>query len=75
MLLCAKLADLAPAGAACSCGLAPAAVPDLSAGHGPPPVACSGGPALATAPDLSAGHGPPPAVRDAVSLVLLLLVC
>ncbi|CAN5975312.1 unnamed protein product [Sphagnum jensenii] len=63
-LLCAKLADPAPAGAARGRGLAPAAAPGLSAGHGPPHVARGGGPAVGASPGLSAGHGPRRAARS-----------
>ncbi len=58
-LLCANLADPAPAGAARGRGRAATATPGLSARHKPPPIAYDGG----AAPGLSAEHGPLRAAR------------
>jgi hypothetical protein len=55
-LLCANLADPAPASAARGRGPVATAAPSLSAGHRPPLAACGG----SAAPSLSARHKPPP---------------
>ncbi len=62
-MLCANLADPAPAGAARGRSLAIAGTTGMSAGHGPPPVAHSCGATPVAAPGLSVGHGPLRAAR------------
>jgi hypothetical protein len=62
-LLCANLADPAPAGAARGRGPVAAGAAGMSVGHGPPPAARGGGIAPVAAPGLSAGHGPRHAAR------------
>ncbi len=62
-MLCANLADPAPASAAGGCGPDAAGVAGMSVRHGPPLAARGGGAAPAVAPGLSTGHGLLRAIR------------
>ncbi len=63
-MLCANLADPAPAGVAHSRDAALGATPGLSARHGPPPTVRSCGTAPVATPSPLVEHGPPPAARN-----------